>query len=290
MTTISTDERILNCRQIGQVKLKCKIRLDRLFLDQKSRERFDYKWKKFIEDSCNSDIYRIKGDTLSYDSEQLIPTKTNAKPSLLLVLGNPASESVKRGMFFATDKHGKELTFWEHIIEKSGLLPPLHVKDLPAGELNKSRKSQLWNIEYDNPFRIGLSVFISMPSAAGGKWSGVAGIKKLLGTAAFRMIEKEETERIIKCARKFVQNDGAVIIFQKNAWENLRSENDPVYTIDRARNGNLIGHLKENVGIRLNGVPPTRLVGPCSKALKQIGDEIIGHKITSPGSDHAIIL
>ena len=57
MTTISTDERILNCRQTGQVKLECKIRLDRLFLDQKSRERFDYKWKIFIEDSCNNDIY-----------------------------------------------------------------------------------------------------------------------------------------------------------------------------------------------------------------------------------------
>jgi len=93
MTTISTDERILNCRQTGQVKLKCKIRLDRLFLDQKSKERFHFKWKSFSRHSCNSDIYRLQGNTLSYDSEQLIPTKTNAKPPLLLVLGNPASES-----------------------------------------------------------------------------------------------------------------------------------------------------------------------------------------------------
>ena len=80
-----------------------------------------------------------------------------------------------------------------------------------------------------------------MPSAAGGKWSGVAGIQKLLGAAAFRIIEKEETEQIIKCARKFVQDDGAVITFQKNAWENLRSENDPVYAIGKARAGKLIG-------------------------------------------------
>ena len=74
-----------------------------------------------------------------------------------------------------------------------------------------------------------------MPSAAGGKWSGVAGIQKLLGMTAFRLIEKEETERIIKCARKFVQNEGAVVTLQKNAWENFRSENDPKYTIDNAR-------------------------------------------------------
>ena len=119
---LSADGRIITCRQIGHVKLKCMIRLDHLFPDQKSRERFDYKWKIFIEDSCNNDIYRLQGNTLSYDSEQLIPTKTNGKPSLLLVLGNPASESVKRGMFFATNKDGKELRFWEHILERSELL------------------------------------------------------------------------------------------------------------------------------------------------------------------------
>ena len=180
----------------------------------------------------------------------LIPTKTNGKPSLLLVLGNPASESVKRGMFFATDKDGKELRFWKYILEDAGLLFPPKTNNFAAKALNQSRKNQLWDLDYEANFRIGLSVFISMPSAAGGKWSGVAGIQKLLGTTAFRLIEKEETERIISCARKFVQNNGAVITFQKNAWENLRSENDPKYTIDRAKNGELIGHLKGNAGIR----------------------------------------
>lgn len=279
MTTISTDERILNCRQTGKVRLKCKIRLDRIFPDQKSRKRFDDKWINFIKDNCNNDIYRLQGSTLSYDSEQLIPTRTNGKPSLLLVLGNPASESVKRGMFFATDKEGKELRFWKYILKDSGLLSPPKNKIFTAMALNQSRKNQLWTLDYVAPFRIGLSVFISMPSAAGGKWSGVAGIQKLLGAAAFRMIEKEETEQIIKCARKFVQDDGAVITFQKNAWENLRSENDPVYAIGKARAGKLIGRVKGNMDIQLYGVPPTRLVGPCRDALMQIGDAIGRKKI-----------
>jgi hypothetical protein len=269
MTTISTDELILKCRQIGHVKLKCMIRLDRLFPDQKSRERFDYKWKIFIEDSCNNDIYCLQGNTLSYDSEQLIPTKTNAKPSLLLVLGNPASESVKRGMFFAAKEDNTEHRFWRRILCKAGLLPE-QSNEKPASALNQYRKRQLLNLDHENPFRIGLSVFITMPSAAGGKWSGIAGIKKLLGAEAFKKIEIEETERIISCARKFVQNEGAVITFQKNAWENLRSKNDPKYTIDRAKAGKLIGHVKENAGILLYGVPPTRLVGPCCNALKRI--------------------
>jgi hypothetical protein len=107
MANIRSNQRILTCRQKGKVRLKCKIRLDRIFPDQKSRKRFDDKWINFIKDNCNNDIYRLQGSTLSYDSEQLIPTRTNGKPSLLLVLGNPASESVKRGMFFATHFTGR---------------------------------------------------------------------------------------------------------------------------------------------------------------------------------------
>jgi hypothetical protein len=276
MRVISASDYILTYKQVDRIKLKCRIQLDHLFPDQKTRNRFDDKWIDFIEDSCNDGIYRLRGDTLSYDSEQLIPTKTDGRPSLLLVLGNPASESIKRGMFFATVKDGKELPFWKHIIEKSELLSTPTGDDLSAGALNHSRKRQLSELRYETPFRLGLSVFISMPSAAGGKWSGVAGIHKLLGAAAFRLMEKEEIERITGLARKFVQNNGAVVTFQKNAWENLRSENDPVYGIDRAKNGKLAGRLKGNSKIRLFGVPPTRLVGPCCDSLRRIKKEIEG--------------
>lgn len=273
MTATSATKSILVYKQMNRVKLKCKLNLDCLFPDQKSRNRFDDKWIDFIEDSCNDDIYRLIGDTLSYDSEQLIPTKTDGRTSLLLVLGNPASESVKRGMFFATDKDGKELRFWEYILCKADFLPPPS-KGKPASALNQNRKRQLSELRYDTRFRLGLSVFISMPSAAGGKWSGVAGIQKLLGSAAFRLIEKEETQRIISCAKKFVQNKGAVITFQKNAWENLRSEKDLEYTIDRAKNDKLVGRLKGNSDIQLFGVSPTRLVGPCCDSLRRIKKEI----------------
>ena len=113
-----------------------------------------------------------------------------------------------------------------------------------------------------------------MPSAAGGKWGGVAGIKKLLGANAFKIIEKEEIERIVVRAKKFIHNHGAVITFQKNAWENLRSENDPVYTIDMAKEGKLAGKVKGDSDIWLYGVPPTRLVGPCRKILIGVRDAI----------------
>jgi hypothetical protein len=109
-----------------------------------------------------------------------------------------------------------------------------------------------------------------MPSAPGGKWGGIAGIHKLLGKRALRRLEKEETERVLECAKKFVTPKGAVIAFQKNAWNNLRSENDPEYNVKLASIGKLKGHLKGNSKIPLLCVPPTRLCGPCSRVLKKL--------------------
>lgn len=261
--------RILTYRQTGQVKLKCMIRLDRLFKSKSERERFNKKWNEFVDDDCNNVIYRLKGDRLMYDSEQLVPTITNDTPSLLLVLGNPASESVNNGMFFSTNNDGKELRFWTSILEPAGLLPPLPNKNLPAKSLNQRRKKQLWDLDYNTPYRIGLCVFISMPSAPGGKWGGVAGVQKLIGAKAFRELEKEETFRIIEVTKKFVKRKGAVITFQKNAWENLHADKDPEYSIDNSRKGKLKGTLKGALHIPLFGVPPTRLSGPSQDVLKK---------------------
>lgn len=276
MTIMSADRRILTYRQTGRVKLKCTIRIDRLFAEDKARDRFNQKWKDFIQDDCNKDIYHLNGDVLSYASEQLIPKKTDNKPPVLLVLGNPAGESVKRGMFFAADTDGRELSFWKYILARSGLLPLLADNHLPAKALNQRRKKQLWNLDYKTPFRIGLAVFISLPSAAGGKWGGVAGIRKLFGADAFKLIEEEETQRIVKCIRKFVRNkDGAVITFQRNAWENLRSLQNPPYEIGAARKGKLKGTVKDVSDIPLYGVPPTRLSGPCADTLNQFKMKIL---------------
>lgn len=265
---------ILTYRQTGQVKLKCMIRLDRLFKSKSERERFNKKWNEFVDDDCNNVIYRLEGDRLMYDSEQLVPTITNVKPPLLLVLGNPASESVKNGMFFSTNNDGKELRFWTSILEPAGLLPPLLNKNLPAKALNQSRKKQLWNLNYNTTYRIGLCVFISMPSAAGGKWGGVAGVHKLIGAKTLKKLEKEETFRIIEVAKKFVKRKGAVITFQKNAWENLRSDKGPKYSIDDARKGKLKGTLKGAPHIPLFGVPPTRLSGPSQGVLRKFVAEL----------------
>jgi hypothetical protein len=83
-------------------------------------------------------------------------------------------------------------------------------------------------------------------------------------------LESAERERIINYARKFLEPGGVAVAFQKNAWEGLRSENDPPYSIDLAKRGKLIGSLVGMPGVLLYGVPPTRLIGPCRKVLRQL--------------------
>ena len=109
-----------------------------------------------------------------------------------------------------------------------------------------------------------------MPSGASGSFSGIAGIHKLLGAKALRLLEAEERKRIIRIAKKFLKSNGAVIIFQKNAWNTLRSPDDSPYRLELAKKGKLKGALTNMPNIPLFGMPPTRLSGLCSNILKEL--------------------
>ena len=265
-------ESILSYHQTDSVRLLCEIDLKKLFPAPKERDRFDNNWNDFRDsDLCNKEIFERKGDRLKYQSEHLIPSKSNDRPPLLLVLGNPASHSVKAGMFFALEKGKKEHRFWKGILENAGVLK-LNQSDNNGSveQLNKCRKNQLLNLDYESPFRIGLCVYISIPSASSGDWSGIAGVQKLIGAKALRRLEVEESRRIIECAKNFLSPDGVAVAFQKNAWNGLKSDSDISYSIEDAQKGILIGSLKGWSNIPLLGVPPTRLPGPCSRVLRQL--------------------
>lgn len=255
----------------NSARMDCSINLDVLLPTVNERENFDLKWDHFISsDDANKLIYRRKRNRVLYQSEQLIPSKKDSRPGLLLVFGNPASHSVQSDMFFAFKDNGKENRFWKDILKPSGIL---HLPFDPAfstEDLNIERRERLANLYYDSPFRIGLCVFISLPSAPGGKWGGVAGVQKLIGSKAMRRLEKAETERVVKCAREFVSTNGVVVSFQKNAWNSLKSDEDPFYDINLAKTGKLMGRLKNHPGITLFGVPPTRLVGRCREVMRNL--------------------
>jgi hypothetical protein len=172
-------------------------------------------------------------------------------------------------MFFSPHKDGKENRFWKHLLPHAGIVDLTFDENLSTKERNKRRMKRMTELDYESSFRVGLCVYFSMPSSAGGPWSGVAGIHKLLGTRALKDLERFERDRILHIAKSFLTGRGIVVTFQRNAWEGLRSDADPAYSIESARKGKLKGKLKGMPKIPLYGVPPTRLIGPCREILKK---------------------
>jgi len=269
--TRKPNKKLFTYRVPKPAQLDCSIDLIELLPTDGEKKNFNDKWHIFIKsDNANKDIYERKGNHLIYQSEQLIPSKKDHRPALLLVFGNPASHSVKSGMFFAFKGNGKENRLWKNILRPSGIIDLSFDQTQSIDTLNIHRRELLLDLDYDSPFRIGLCVFISMPSAPGGKWGGVAGVQRLIGARALRRLEEVEAERVIECAKRFVTKNGAVVSFQKNAWNSLCSDGDPPYDINLAKTEKLIGRLKNRPDILLFGVPPTRLVGPCRKILSKM--------------------
>jgi len=262
--------KIISFHPQNSIQLKCEIDLQKIFLTERERRRFETNWPGFLaSDPCNRKTYHRKGDKLLYTSEQLIPAEKDKRPPLLLVLGNPASISIAGGMFFAFDANGREPRFWKDILKAAGILALLTDYTLPVLKLNEQRRDQLLHLNYKSRFRIGLCVFISMPSTASGPWSGVAGIQKLIGVQALRRLEVEERKRILACAKKFMASGGTVVAFQKNAWNGLKSDKDPLYSLDSANKNKLKGAMRDMSQVPLYGVPPTRLAGPAKKVLEK---------------------
>ena len=267
---VRVGEEILKCIEKVPVRLECTLDLSTLYKTNKDLSEFKKRYKKFVKGGeCNSEVYRLEGDTLIYQSEQLVPSKENGKPSLLLVFGNPASHSVVAGCFFAF-KDGRENRFWKNLLGNAGVIDLCPQEGLSNMQQNRMRSEQLRSLKYKSPFRIGLCVYFTMPSSAGGKHAGVAGIRKLLRSEAWRKVMEEEKARVLRFARNFVKGNGIAVTFQKDAWEGLRSPDDPPYTIANAREGRLRGSLNDLKAIPLLGVPPTRLLGPCREILRRI--------------------
>jgi hypothetical protein len=248
--------------------IACRLDLRLLYPNTGERKSFDQRFNSFLDsDPINSRIYRLKGDRLSYRTEHLVPTKTDNRTPVLLILGNPASHSITSGMFFSPKENGKENRFWGHLLGQAGINGLWLGKGLSTSERNKIRMNCLMAGDYNSDYRIGLCVYFSMPSSAGGLWSGVAGIRRLLGKKAFEKVAKEESKRILKQAAGFLQSNGFGVCFQKDAWNGLSS--DGKYSLELAKAGRLKGTFKGLPQVPLFGVPPTRLLGPSRRTLRK---------------------
>jgi len=123
------------------------------------------------------------------------------------------------------------------------------------------RKRELFDLTYESPFRIGISLYFTIPSpASGSKWAGISGLENLFGKKGLQKIEAEEKSRINNLIREFLDPECGVIAFQKDAYEGIRSSQGPEYERTKADEGALSTKVsRDGFDFWLFGVPPTRL-------------------------------
>ncbi len=222
-----------------------------------ARKNFDQRLNCFLTDDYNNKVFRPPDDILVYRTECIIPTKHDSRRPLLLLLGNPASHSVKEEMFFSYERDRQEHRFWK-VLDESGVLSfSFETEDMDAR--NKLKKQKLFDLEYDSPFRIGLAVFYSMPSPSSGKWAGVAGLRRLFRKEAFDRITECERKRVNEMIKEFVSNRlGIVVAFQKDAYSQIKSKDSECYNRKKTMTDGIKGKWQCNGNVPLYCAAPTR--------------------------------
>jgi hypothetical protein len=234
---------------------------------------FEERPSNFRNVDCSThSVCRIEGDFLIYETESIHPKEgKDGRIPLMLLLGNPASHSVKEKMFFSYEKDGKEHRFW-NVLEESGVFK-LNGGPADLAARNRLRKEKLITATYESPFRIYLDVFYSIPSPASGKWSGVAGLKRLLGKRAFEEITKWEKDRIENLIKNCMIQNGVIITFQKDAYIQIRSKNSPKYNHKQAITKGINGQCRISPKVRLYCLAPTRLMHTNYQKLQKLKEQ-----------------
>jgi hypothetical protein len=257
--------------------------LRELYPDSKARARFEAHWREFVESSADHrDLFTRDADSIVYRTESFIPHEQDGRPPVLLVVGNPASHSVRAGMCFALEKGRRtEHRFWEGLAAANWL----SFNDVPgrpdedAEARNARHRADLLAGRYESPFLVGIDMFFTFPSPASAPaWKGVSGLFKLFGCPGMRLIAAAERTRLASTISRFVTRQGAVVTFQRNAYEELRNPSAPPYTRADAREGRLRSKSAAGYPIQLFGAPPTYLARAklFHRVLMEYADAIAG--------------
>ena len=240
------------------------LNLPELYPDSEARARFEARWQEFVDSSADhDDLFKHEADSIVYRTESFLPREHDGRPTVLLVLGNPASHSVRAGMCFAFEKgHRTEHRFWRALAAANWLSFD-DARGGPADDVaarNARRRADLLAGRYESPFLVGIDVFFTFPSPANAPaWAGVSGLVKLFGRPAMRLLGAAEGARLAATVAGFVTGPGAVVAFQKDAYEGLRDRSAPSYTAAAAYAGSLRSGSAAGCPVRLFGAPPTRM-------------------------------
>jgi len=263
--------------------LRYRLDLGDLYPNGKGRARFEARWPDFAASTADhGDLFTREADAIVYRTESFLPREQDGRTPVLLVLGNPASHSVRAGMCFASEK-GKhtEHRFWRALAAADWLCFD-DASAAPAEDVevrNARRRADLLAGRYESPLLVGIDLFFTFPSPAStSEWAGVSGLVKLFGRPAMRLIATAERTRLAATIARFMTGQGAVVAFQKDAYEGLRGQSAPPYTFADACAGRLRSRSAAGCPVPLFGVPPTRLARTqmFRGVLMEYGDAIAG--------------
>jgi hypothetical protein len=241
-----------------------KLDLDELYPDGKGRARSEARWPEFVASTADhGGLFAREADSIVYRTESFLPREDDGRTPVLLVLGNPASHSVRAGMCFAFEKgHGTEHRFWQALAAAKWLSfsDALGTPEEDGEVRNARRRADLLAGRYESPFLVGIDLFFTFPSPASAPvWAGVSGLVKLFGRPAIRLIAAAERTRLAATISRYVTGQGVVVAFQRDAYEGLRDQLAPPYTLADARGGRLQSDSAAGCPVRLFGAPPTRM-------------------------------
>lgn len=238
------------------------VEIDLTEIPAQRRRDLESKITEYLKHDDKS-IFRFDaGNKLVYETEVLMPRMNKNRLNVLMVLGNPAVHSVAERMFFSYEKtrtKGKwrEHRFWRALRDCKILKFGENV-EMPTPKNNKYKREHLLNGEYISHFNIFILPYFSFPTPASGEYSGVTGIKKIVGEEIFKEMKEFEFRRFkdivscndIKNVICFQKTDAGKEIIHKTKGKpigNILKPNYPIYKL-----GGSLEH------VILYRAPPTR--------------------------------
>jgi len=171
----------------------------------------------------------FRNGMLTYKSETILPLiHMRNKEKILMVFGNPATHSIKYGMFYFSSGNFRRHTMWSKL-QEAGLMKTVdcNSKVMPLVERRKfeagQRRKLLLHGTTSKKYLLGLTTFYSFPTPVIQKYrfSNVAGVKRLFHPILSE-INQMEFNRILSYS--FTKN-ATLVFVQKDTFKIFSSLN-----------------------------------------------------------------
>lgn len=172
-------------------------------------------------------ITKINENELSYTSETIFPQRCDSeKEKVLLVFGNPATHSIKYGMFFFSKSNLSRHNIWKKLHKKELITmvnysnsPNLSKLEIRTKEA-KERIEMISKGETSQNYLVGLTTFYSFPTPVIDKYkfSNVSGVLKLF-KPIIDSTNIMESKRILGYS---FTNDATLVFVQKDSYDTFK--------------------------------------------------------------------